>query len=108
MRPYLRSSGRVLWLTETPQSLQTYLGELKITARKRTSWEGNWATTFSWIRQGVMFGSIPTQGVIDFAFADLTPENMLQGFKPRDFASDVHAGLFVGWLHKPVVLIGSN
>ncbi|HEU0297745.1 MAG TPA: hypothetical protein VFR47_33695, partial [Anaerolineales bacterium] len=41
----------------------------------------------------------------NFAFADLTPEHVIHGFAPRDFASDVYAGLFVGWLHKPIPTI---
>jgi hypothetical protein len=30
---------------------------------------------------------------------------VIHGFAPRDFAQDVFAGMFVGWLHKPVPTI---
>jgi hypothetical protein len=40
--------------------------------------------------------------VVNFAFAGLTPEHVIHGFSPRDFALDVYAGLFVSWLHKPI------
>jgi hypothetical protein len=30
---------------------------------------------------------------------------VIHGFSPRDFALDVYAGLFVGWLHKPIPTI---
>ena len=42
---------------------------------------------------------------MNFAFADLTPEHVIHGFSPRDFALDVYAGLFVGWLHKQIPTI---
>ena len=45
---------------------------------------------------------------MDFAFADLTPEHVITGLSPRDFASDVHAGLFVGWLHHIVALVAER
>jgi hypothetical protein len=48
---------------------------------------------------------LPTGGVVNFAFAGLAPEHILGGFSARDFAFDVYAGLFVGWLHKPVPTI---
>jgi hypothetical protein len=52
--------------------------------------------------------NLPTDHVVNFAFADLTPEHIIHGFAPRDFALDVLAGLFVGWLHKPIPTIASK
>src|SRR6185436_2000668 len=69
-----------------------------IEPRAGTPWQGDWASSFGWHR----FDGVPTDHVINFAFANLTPEHVIQGFAPRDFVSDVFAGLFVGWLHKPV------
>ena len=45
---------------------------------------------------------------VDFAFADLTPDSVLVGLSPRDFASRVHAGLFVGWVHHVVALVAER
>ncbi len=33
---------------------------------------------------------------------------LVLGFGPRDFAADVHAGLFVGWLHHTAPLIAER
>jgi hypothetical protein len=55
-----------------------------------------------------MFSEIPTEGCVDFAFADLTPDYVITGLSPRDFASDVHSGLFVGWLHHTVALVAEK
>ena len=100
-REFILQGGRVLWLAEKDDALQTYIPGIGIEPRAGTPWQGDWASSFGWHR----FESLPTAHVVNFAFADLTPEHVIQGFAPRDFASDVCAGLFVGWLHKPVPTI---
>ena len=62
----------------------------------------------SWLRQDRLFSGIPTGGTVDFAFADLTPDAVLVGLNPRDFARRVHAGLFVGWVHHVVALVAER
>lgn len=108
LRQYAQNGGRVLWLAETSDSRQTYLGGIGIAQRQGRSWQGDWASSVSWLRQDRMFGAIPTGGVVDFAFADLTPEAVIVGLNPRDFSADVHAGLFVGWLHHVVALVAER
>jgi hypothetical protein len=108
IRWYVQQGGRVLWLAESAEALQTSLSGISIAQRRGRSWQGDWASNFNWIRQDQMFQDIPTGGVVDFAFADLTPDYVIAGVKPRDFAADVHAGLFVGWLHHTVALIAER
>jgi hypothetical protein len=100
-REFLLQGGRVLLLAEADDALQTYIPGIGIEPRNGTSWQGDWASSFGWHR----FETLPTDHVVSFAFADLTPEHVIHGFAPRDFAFDVFAGLFVGWLHKPVPTI---
>ncbi|HET9589780.1 MAG TPA: hypothetical protein VFO91_13420, partial [Anaerolineales bacterium] len=100
-REFVLQGGRVLFLAERDNALQTHIPGLGITPRKDSPWSGDWASSFGWHR----FEDVPTGGVVNFAFADLTPEHIIQGFSPRDFALDVYAGLFVGWLHKPVATV---
>jgi hypothetical protein len=100
-REFLLNGGKVLFLAEADNALQTHIPGIGIEPRRGTAWQGDWASSFGWHR----FESIPTDGVVNFAFADLTPEHVIHGFAPRDFALDVYAGLFVGWLHKPVPTI---
>ncbi len=108
LRWYVQNGGRVLWLAESDESQRAYLGTINITARKDRTWQGDWASNFNWIRQDVMFSGIPTDGCVDFAFADLIPDYVISGLSPRDFASDVHSGLFVGWLHHTVALVAEK
>lgn len=108
VRWYVQQGGRALWLPESSDSLQTYVGSLGIAQRRGRSWQGDWASSLSWIRHDKLFSSIPTGGVVDFAFADLTPEMVIVGLSPRDFAASVHSGLFVGWVHHVVALVAER
>jgi hypothetical protein len=105
LRRYVQGGGKVLWLVNSSEAKQTYLGSLGIALRHGRSWQGDWASSMSWIKQTTLFRAIPTGGLVDFAFADLTPDYVIVGLHPRDYANDVHAGLFVGWLHHVVALI---
>jgi hypothetical protein len=107
LRWFVQNGGRVLWLDETADSKQTYL-KLDIVERQGRRWQGDWANNFNWLRQDVMFRDIPSERMVDFAFADLIPDHVIFGLQPRDFASEVHAGLFVGWLHHAVALIAER
>jgi hypothetical protein len=107
-RSYAQNGGHVLWLAESPDSYQTHLGTWGVAARQGRSWQGDWASSMSWLRQHRLFKGIPTGGTVDFAFADLTPDAVLVGLSPRDFASRVHAGLFVGWVHHVVALVAER
>lgn len=113
LRLYVQNGGRVLWLAEDEEAQQTYLstgggGTLGIARRDGSKWQGDWASNMNWICQDRMFKHIPTGGTVDFAFADLVPEQVITGLSPRDFATDVHSGLFVGWLHHTVALIAER
>jgi hypothetical protein len=108
LRWYVQNGGRVLWLAEEPESQQAHLGSISIAQRHGRSWQGDWASSMSWIRQDKIFGEIPSGGTVDFAFADLTPETVIVGLNPRDFAANVHSGLFVGWVHHIVALVAER
>ena len=91
--------------SRVPAGLPRLVG---IAPRHGHSWQGDWASNFNWIRQDRIFRRIPTGGTVDFAFADLIPETVIVGLTPRDFAGNVHAGLFVGWLHHTVALVAER
>jgi len=101
LREFILRGGRVLLLAETDDALQMHIPGLDIEPREDTAWQGDWASTFGWHR----FEKLPTGATVNFAFAGLTPEHIISNFSPRDFAVNVYAGLFVGWLHKPVPTI---
>ena len=108
IRWHIQNGGRALWLAEEADSQQAHLGSLSVAQRHGRSWQGDWASSMSWLRQDRMFQDIPTGGTVDFAFADLTPETVIVGLTPRDFAANVHSGLFVGWVHHIVALVAER
>ena len=101
LRDFVLRGGQVLFLAEDEDALQMHIQGLKIEEREDTAWQGDWASSFGWHR----FDKLPTGGVVNFAFTGLTPEHVIRNFSSRDFALNVYAGLFVGWLHKPVPTI---
>ncbi len=105
-REYVQRGGRIVWLAESPERRQTVMEHIGIQARAGSKWLGDWASNFNWLRRDHLFQRIPTDGLVDFAFADLTPDCVITGMAPRDFASDVHAGMFIGWLQHPAALVG--
>jgi hypothetical protein len=108
LRWYLQDGGRVLWLATSDDAQQTHLGGLGVAPREGRDWQGDWASNFNWLRQDRLFGDIPTDGLVDFAFADLTPDHVITGLRPYNYAADVHAGLSVGWLHDTVGLVAER
>jgi Glycosyl hydrolases family 2, sugar binding domain/Glycosyl hydrolases family 2/Glycosyl hydrolases family 2, TIM barrel domain len=111
IREYVMAGGKVLWLAETDDAQQSILhgtNAAHVGPRAGTSWSGDWASNFNWLCQDVLFKDIPTDGRMDFAFADLTPEHVIHGVHPYSFADDVHAGLFLGWIHKAVALVAER
>jgi hypothetical protein len=108
VRDYLQTGGKVLWLATSADSLQTYIGGLRIVDREDRVWEGDWVSNFNWINQETLFREVPTDGLVNFAFADLTPDHVIHGLRAMDFATSVHAGLFVGWVHRSVALIAEQ
>jgi hypothetical protein len=100
-RDFILGGGKVLFLAERDDALQTYVPGLGIHPRAGTPWQGDWASSFGWH----CFSSLPTKNVVNFAFAGLTPEHIIYGFAPHEFSFDVYAGMFVGWLHRPIPTI---
>jgi hypothetical protein len=81
---------------------------LGIQQRNGTMWRGDWITSFSWLRRHRAFAAFPGSPLLDLAFERVVPHHVLTGFRPWEFESRVHAGIFVGWAHKPAALIGER
>ncbi len=105
LREHALGGGRVLFLAERDDCQQTSLNGVNIASRVKSGLAGDWASNMNWFKQGPMFNDIPTQGLMNFAFADLTPEQVITGPRAQEFAETVHAGLFLGWIHRNHALI---
>src|SRR5690606_38551832 len=51
MRWHVQNGGRVLWLAESSDSHQAHLGNIGIAQRHGRAWQGDWASSMSWLRQ---------------------------------------------------------
>jgi hypothetical protein len=76
--------------------------------RNGTMWRGDWITSFNWLRRHGAFAYFPGGPMLDLSFERVIPHHVLTGFRPWEYESRIHAGIFVGWGHKPAALIGER
>jgi hypothetical protein len=103
----VRDGGRLLLLPTTEVSLNPlfpHWQNVRVVARGGTLWAGDWASTFAWLVRSGPFADLPGGPLIDEPFDRVIPTHVIAGCNLHDFQSRVHAGLAIGWLHKPVAL----
>ena len=102
---WVQHGGHLLLLADGPEALSALLPRLRVVPRQGTVWQGDWASSFSWLKRSGPYATIPGGPLLDLSFSRVIPEHVIVGLSPWDFEGDVDAGLFVGWIHKPVALI---
>jgi hypothetical protein len=105
---HVRAGGRLLYLPEAEGALYPFFPHwqnVKVQARGGTPWAGDWASSFAWLLRQGPFADIPGAPMIDETFDRVIPRHVISGCNLLDFQSRVHAGLVVGWIHKPVALL---
>ncbi|MGD8244831.1 MAG: glycoside hydrolase family 2 TIM barrel-domain containing protein [Anaerolineae bacterium] len=105
---YVRAGGRLLLLVDRPEAIGSGFAGVRIETRDGLPWDGDWISSFAWLRREGPFERLPGGPLLDHGFDRVIPECALIGFHPWDFEAHVHAGLFVGWIHKPVALIAER
>ena len=103
----VRDGGRLLLLADAPMSLYPlfpHWQNVKVEARNGTPWQGDWASSFAWLMRAGPFTALPGEPLLDMAFDRVLPDHVVSGVNLHDFHGRVHAGLVVGWIHKPVAL----
>lgn len=73
--------------------------------RHRSIWRGDWVGNFSWLRRDGVFSHLPGGPMFDLSFTGVVPHQLMTGFRPWEFHGRVHAGVVVGWVHKPGAFI---
>lgn len=115
---HVRNGGRLILLADQPDSIPAcapgqqviepcfpYAQQIE---RKGTFWAGDWVSSFTWLRRGRSLWQLPDAPLADAAFENITPEYVLSGFGQQDFEAHVHAGMFLGWVHKHVALLAER
>ena len=107
---FAQAGGQVLWLAERPEPQHAFLANPypHVFPRRGTPLQGDWASSLSWIRKGPLFTDLPTDGVVNMAFAGLTPENYIAGISPAEYPLHAHAGIFAGWVQKNAALVAET
>ncbi|SEQ92875.1 Glycosyl hydrolases family 2, TIM barrel domain [Faunimonas pinastri] len=91
-----------------PVANHHYFPGLGLAERHGTMWRGDWISSFSWLKRTGAFADLPGGPLLDLAFNNVAPRHVLTGFQPWEYESRVHAGVVVGWIHKPAVTIGER
>jgi hypothetical protein len=104
---HVREGGRMLLLCDTEMPLYPFFPHwqnVAVRARAGTLWAGDWASTFAWLVRSGRFAAFPGGPLIDETFDRVIPAHVIVGCNLLDFQSRVHAGLAIGWIHKPVAI----
>ena len=91
-----------------PMAAESQSPNINLIARAGTMWRGDWIAGFSWIRRDGPFATIPGGPLVDLSMSDVIPHHVMTGFRTWEYGGAVQAGIVVGWVHKPAVLIGSR
>jgi hypothetical protein len=103
----VRRGGALLLLPEQDGTLNPFFPHwqaVRVRSRKETLWSGDWASSFAWLRRDGRFKTLPGGPMLDETFDRVVPARVISGCNLIDFQARVHAGLVVGWIHKPVAL----
>jgi hypothetical protein len=104
---FIREGGRLLLLADGADAMggKNFLG-IELAARNGTILQGDWASSFGWVRREGPFARLPGGPLLDHSFDAIIPNYVLLGFGLYDLEAHVPAGLFVGWIHKVAAFIG--
>jgi hypothetical protein len=106
---YVREGGRALVLADrAPAAPCTLLPKVRLMPREGAPWDGDWASSFTWLKRSGPFAALPGGPLIDHSFDAVIPETVMTGFGDWDYQASVHAGLVVGWVHRPAALIAER
>ncbi|WP_426033442.1 glycoside hydrolase family 2 protein [Cypionkella sp. TWP1-2-1b2] len=91
-----------------PGSIEGQLPNMVLHARHGSMWRGDWIAGFSWIRRDGVFADMPGGPLVDLSLDRVIPHHVLTGFRAWEYGGPVHAGIVVGWAHKPAALIAER
>lgn len=98
-------------IDETPGTFggpESQLPNIVLHARQGTIWRGDWIASFSWIKREGAFANMPGGPMLDLSFDRVVPRHVMTGFRTWEYAGAIHAGLVVGWAHKPAATIAER
>jgi Glycosyl hydrolases family 2, sugar binding domain/Glycosyl hydrolases family 2/Glycosyl hydrolases family 2, TIM barrel domain len=95
----LQAGGRVILIAGDKQTIAP---GLEVLPRKVDNLDGNWISSFLWIRKDhEPFKQIGFNTMAGFETISVTPAAVVKGVPPENF-DDVLSGIFYGWIHSNV------
>jgi hypothetical protein len=98
-------AGARLLLLAGPHSEGIRLPVGQVRPRAGTPWQGDWATSFSWLKKHGPFAALPGGPLLEMEYAGIMPDAVLVGLPAWVMRTHGWAGLALGWVHKPVALL---
>ena len=112
LEAHLQNGGRVLLLADPGIASESNSGESAVSLpvghvvpRAGTPWEGDWATSFAWVKKQDHLAHLPGGPLLEMEWAPLMPDAVITGLPPWVQRSHSWAGLAVGWVHQVVSLL---
>ncbi len=78
-----------------------------IVPREGTQWQGDWATSFSWLRKEGPFEHLPGGPLMEMEYAKLMPDVVIANASRMSMQSATWAALALGWIHHVVSLLST-
>ena len=104
-RQALNEGGRLLLIADGEDDRPLPAGQ--VTLRDGSGWQGDWATSFSWLRRDGPFAGLPGGPLLDMSFLPVMPRAVIASLPAWLVRDHSWAGLAVGWLHKHVSLLAT-
>ncbi len=108
LEAYIQQGGRVLLLDGQDAVGDEPIVPLplgQILPRAGTSWQGDWANSFAWVKKQGPLAHLPGDPLLEMGWAAIMPDAVIVGLPSWVQQSHSWAGLAVGWVHKAVSLL---
>jgi hypothetical protein len=76
-----------------------------VVARAGTAWQGDWATSFSWLKKQGPFAGLPGDPLLEMEYAAVMPDAVITGLPQWAMGANSWANLALGWIHRSVSLL---
>ena len=112
MRSYIQTGGRLLLLADHAEALKSGgvgFPELTLALKDHVYYmKGDWISCFSWIKRSGPFSELPGGPLVDRSPSCCQPRYVFEGISPWEYEAHVYAGVFIGWLIHPTVIVGER
>ena len=108
LQTLVQQGARLLLITDAataaaPDAVHLPMGGLA--PREGTSWQGDWATSFAWVRKQGPLATLPGSPILEMEWSPIMPDSVLLSHQPWIQREHSWAGLAVGWVHKVASLL---